>query len=352
MELIDRFAERGLLDSVLHDVRSGQSRVLVLQGDPGVGKSALMDYVARQAGGCRVVRAAGVESEMELAYAALHQLCSPLLDRLDHLPAPQRDALSIAFGMSAGQAPDRLVIGLAVLSLFSDVAADRPLVCLIDDLQWLDNASAQVFGFLARRLVAESVALIMATRAVNPEMSKLPSLEVSGLRDTDALALLDVVLTAPLDERVRDQFVAEARGNPLALLELPRGLAGYELAGGFGMPDALRLSGRIEESFQRRMAALPEKTRRLLLIAAAEPTGDPILIWRAAARLGIGTDAAAPAAEDGLVDFGTRVRFRHPLVRSAVYQSAPVQGKQSVHRALAEVTDPDSQPDRRAWHRV
>ena len=352
MELIDRFTERGLLDSVLHDVRSGKRRVLVLHGDPGVGKSALMDYAARQAGGCRVVHAAGVESEMELAYAALHQLCIPLLDRLDHLPAPQRDALSIAFGMSAGQAPDRLVIGLAVLSLFSDVAADRPLVCLIDDLQWLDNASAQVFGFLARRLVAESVALIMATRAVNPEMSKLPSLEVSGLRDTDALALLDVVLTAPLDERVRDQFVAETRGNPLALLELPRGLADDELAGGFGMPSALRLSGHIEESFQRRMAALPEKTRRLLLIAAAEPTGDPILIWRAAARLGIGTDAAAPAVEDGLVDFGTRVRFRHPLVRSAIYQSAPVQGKQSVHRALAEVTDPDSEPDRRAWHRA
>ena len=311
-----------------------------------------MDYVARQAGSCRVVRAAGVESEMELAYAALHQLCIPLLDRLDHLPAPQRDALSTAFGMSAGQAPDRLVIGLAVLSLFSDVAADRPLVCLIDDLQWLDNASAQVFGFLARRLVAESVALIMATRSVNPEMSKLPSLEVSGLRDTDALALLDVVLTAPLDERVRDQIVAETRGNPLALLELPRGLADDELAGGFGMPSALRLSGRIVESFQRRMAALPEETRRLLLIAAAEPTGDPILIWRAAARLGIGTDAAAPAAADGLVDFGTRVRFRHPLVRSAIYQSAPVSGKQSVHRALAEATDPDSEPDRRAWHQA
>ncbi len=352
MELIDRFAERDLLDSVLHDVRSGQSRVLVLHGDPGVGKSALMDYVARQAGGCRVVHAAGVESEMELAYAALHQLCIPLLDRVDHLPAPQRDALSIAFGMSAGQAPDRLVIGLAVLSLFSDVAADPPLVCLIDDLQWLDNASAQVFGFLARRLAAESVALIMATRAVNPEMSKLPSLEVSGLRDTDARTLLDVVLTAPLDEQVRDQIVAETRGNPLALLELPRGLAGGELAGGFGMPSALRLSGCIEASFQRRMAALPEKTRRLLLIAAAEPTGDPVLIWRAAARLGIGTDAAAPAAEDGLADFGARVRFRHPLVRSAIYQSAPVQGKQSVHRALAEVTDPDSEPDRRAWHRA
>ena len=352
MELIDRYAERGLLDSVLHDVRSGQSRVLVLHGDPGVGKSALMDYVARQAAGCRVVRAAGVECEMELAYAALHQLCIPLLDRLDHIPAPQRDALSIAFGMSTGQAPDRLVIGLAVLSLFSDVAEARPLVCLIDDLQWLDNASAQVFGFLARRVAAESVALIMATLAVNPEMSKLPSLEVSGLRDSDALALLDVVLTAPLDERVRDQIVAETRGNPLALLELHRGLADDELAGGFGMPSALRLSGRIEESFQRRMAALPEKTRRLLLITAAEPTGDPTLIWRAAARLGIGADAATPAAEDGLVDFGTRVRFRHPLMRSAIYQSAPVQGRRSVHRALAEVIDPDSEPDRRAWHRA
>ncbi len=352
MELIDRFAERRVLDSLLRDVRSAQSRVLLLHGDPGVGKSALTDYAAEQAAGCRVVRATGVESEMELAYAALHQLCIPLLHRLDHLPAPQRDALSIAFGMSAGQAPDRLVIGLAVLSLFSAVAEDRPLVCLIDDLQWLDDASAQVFGFLARRLVAEPVALIMATRAVNPEMSKLPSLEVSGLRDTDALALLDVALTSPLDERVRDQIVAETRGNPLALLELPRGLADDELAGGFGMPSALRLSGRIEESFQRRIAALPEKTRRLLLIAAAEPTGDLALVWRAAARLGIRGDAAAPAISDGLVEFVTRVRFRHPLVRSATYRSARISERQLVHQALADVTDPDADPDRRAWHRA
>ncbi|CDO87590.1 LuxR family transcriptional regulator [Mycobacterium triplex] len=352
MELIDRFAERTLLDSVLHDVGSGQSRVLVLHGDPGVGKSALTDYVAQQAGGCRVVRAAGVESEMELAYAALHQLCAPLLHRLDHIPAPQRDALSIAFGMSAGPAPDRLVIGLAVLSLFSDAAEDRPLVCLIDDLQWLDNASAQILGFLARRLAVEPVALIMATRVIKPELAKLPSLEVGGLRDGDARALLDRAWAAPLDERVRDQLVAETRGNPLALMELPRGLADNELAGGFGMPSALRLSSRIEESFQRRTAALPEETRRLLLIAAAEPTGDPILLWRAAGQLDIGTDAAAPATEDGLVDFGTRVRFRHPLVRSAIYQSAPVQDKRTVHRALADVTDPDSEPDRRAWHRA
>ncbi|MGA7812710.1 AAA family ATPase, partial [Caballeronia sp.] len=283
MELIDRFAERGLLDSVLHDVRSGQSRVLVLHGDPGVGKSALMDYVARQAGGCRVVRAAGVESEMELAYAALHQLCIPLLNRLDHLPEPQRDALSIAFGMSAGQAPDRLVIGLAVLSLFSDVAEDRPLVCLIDDLQWLDRATAQALAFVGRRLAAEEVALIVASRVPLTDMATLPQMPVKGLREADAWALLDSALTVPLDARVRDQFVVETGGNPLALLELSRGLGVHELAGGFGLPGSTQLSAAVEESFRREAQALPEKTRSLLLLAAAEPLGDPELLWRAAA---------------------------------------------------------------------
>jgi DNA-binding CsgD family transcriptional regulator/tetratricopeptide (TPR) repeat protein len=317
-----------------------------------MGKSALMEYVARQAGDCRVVRAAGVESEMELAYAALQQLCIPLLGRVDHLPPPQRDALGVAFGLRSGPAPDGLVIGLAVLSLFSEVAEDRPLVCLVDDIQWLDSASAHVLAFLARRLVAESVALIMATRAVNPEMTKLPQMKLSGLREADARALLDMVWTGPLDERVRDQIVAETRGNPLALSELPRDLTDRELAGGFGMPTALRLSGRIEESYERRLAMLPEQTRRLLVIAAAEPTGDPNLVWRSAARLGIGTDAAAPAVHDGLAEFGARVRFRHPLVRSATYRSAPVHEKQLVHRALADVTNPDSDPDRRAWHRA
>ena len=352
MELIDRFAERGLLDSVLHDVRSGQSRVLVLHGDPGVGKSALMDYVARQAGGCRVVRAAGVESEMELAYAALHQLCIPLLDRLDHLPAPQRDALSIAFGMSAGQAPDRLVIGLAVLSLFSNVAEDRPLVCLIDDLQWLDRATAQALAFVGRRLAAEEVALIVASRVPLTDMATLPQMQVKGLREADAWALLDSALTVPLDARVRDQFVVETGGNPLALLELPRGLGVHELAGGFGLPGSTQLTAAVEESFRREAQALPEKTRSLLLLAAAEPLGDPGLLWRAAANLGIGADAAAPAAAAGLAEFGVRVRFRHPLARSAVYRSASVRDKQSVHQALADVTDAGIDPDRRAWHRA
>ena len=352
MDLINRRTECTLLDGVLQAVRSGESRVLVLHGDPGVGKSALMDYIASRVSGCRLVRAAGIESEMELAYAALHQLCAPLLDRLDDLPAPQRDALSTAFALSAGPTPDRLRLGLAVLGLVSAAAENQPLVCLIDDLQWVDRASTEALAFVARRLGAETVALIMATRTADPEFTNLPKMEVSGLRNGDARALLDLAWTAPLDERVRDQFVAETRGNPLALLELPRDLTDHELAGGFGMPSALRLSGRIEESFQHRLAILPEQTRRLLLIAAAEPTGDPALVWRAAARLGIGADTATPAISDGLAEFGIRVRFRHPLARSATYRSAPVPERQLVHQALADVTDPDTDPDRRAWHRA
>ena len=352
MVLIDRGVERRLLDGVLRDVGSGHSRVLVLHGDPGVGKSALLKYLASQASGCRLVRAAGVESEMELAYAALQQLCSPMLDRLDHLPLPQRDALGTAFGLSAGPAPDRFLIGLAVLSLLSDVADEQPLLCLVDDVQWLDRASAQALAFVGRRLGAESVALIVASRVVNPDLAALPGLHVEGLREADARALLDTVLTVPLDERVRDQIVAETGGNPLALLELPRGLGVHELAGGFGLPGAEPLSAAVEESFRRGVQALPEQTRRLLLLAAAEPLGDPVLLWRAAASLGIGADAAAPAAAAGLAKFGARVRFRHPLARSAVYRSASVQDRQSVHRALAEATDPRRDPDRRAWHRA
>jgi DNA-binding CsgD family transcriptional regulator len=352
MELIGRGAERRLLDEVLRDVRSGQSRVLVLHGDPGVGKSALLGYLAGRASGCRLVRAAGVESEMELPYAALQQLCAPMLSHLDHLPPPQRDALGTAFGLSAGPAPDRFLIGLALLSLLSDVADEQPLVCLIDDVQWLDSASAQALAFVGRRLGAESVALIVASRVVNPEMAALPEVQVTGLREADGRALLDAVLTAPLDERVRDQFVVETGGNPLALLELPRGLGVHGLAGGFGLPGAEPLSAAVQESFRRGVQAVPEQTRRLLLLAAAEPLGDPVLLWRAAATLGIGADAARPAAAAGLAEFGARVRFRHPLARSAVYQSASVRERQVVHRALAGVTDPDSDPDRRAWHRA
>ena len=294
----------------------------------------------------------GCQSEMELAFAALHQLCAPLLDGLTRLPVPQRDALRIAFGMGSGPTPDRFLVGLAVLNLLSDAAEPQPLICVVDDEQWLDRASAQVLGFVARRLVAESVGMVFAARDPSSDIAGLSELTVEGLPEADARALLDSALTGPLDTRVRDQILAETHGNPLALLELPRGLTPQQLAGGFGLPAQMRLSGGIEESFRRRIDVLPDQTRRLLLIAAAEPVGDPALVWRAAARLGIGVEAAAPAAEAGLVEFGTRVRFRHPLVRSVVYGSALPQERQQVHAALAEVTDPQLDPDRRAWHRA
>ena len=339
-----------MLDDLVEAVRTGESRALVVRGEAGVGKTALLDYLAAHATGCRVARVPGVQSEMELAFAALHQLCAPMLDRLDLLPDPQRQALGTAFGITSGPPPDRFLIGLAVLTLLSDTAGKMPLVCLIDDQQWLDRASAQVLAFVARRLEAESVGLVFAVRAAGDELAGLPALEVQGLRDGDARALLDSVFTGPVDARVLARIVAETRGNPLALLELPRGLTRAELAGGFGLPGAAALSGRIEESYQRQLYALPAQTRRLVQLAAADPVGDPALVWRAAERLGIGAGAATPGAEAGLLEFGAQVRFRHPLVRSTAYRSASLRERQEVHRALAEATDPLADPDRRAWH--
>jgi hypothetical protein len=341
-----------VLDRLLDAVRAGESRALVVRGEPGVGKTALLDYLVEHASGCRVVRATGVQSEMELAYAGVHQLLTPMLDRLQRLPARQRAALRSAFGLGPGSAPDRFLVGLAVLSLLSDVAEEYPLLCLVDDEQWLDRASAQVLGFVARRLAAESVGLVFAARVPGDELAGLPELVVEGLQEGDARELLEAALTGPLDARVRDRIVAEARGNPLALVELPRGVPPAELAGGFALPDAMPLSGRIEESFRRRLDALPADTGRLLQLAAADPIGDPVLVWRAAGRLGIRAEAATPAAEAGLLEVGARVRFRHPLVRSAAYRSASLQQRQDVHRVLAEVTDPKIDPDRRAWHRA
>ncbi|HEY4463454.1 MAG TPA: AAA family ATPase, partial [Streptosporangiaceae bacterium] len=348
--LTDRHAERRVLDQLADAVRAGASRVLVLRGEPGVGKSVLLDYLAGRASGCHVIRAAGVESEMELAFAGLHQLLAPLLDRADRLPAPQRDALRTAFGLSAGSPPDPFLVGLAALGLVSEVAAKRPLVCVVDDEQWLDRASVHALGFVARRLAADSVGLVFAVRAAGPELAGLPELAVAGLTEEDARALLKSALTGPVDARVRDLIVAETRGNPLALLELPRGLSPAELAGGFGLPGATSLPGRIEDSFRRQLDELPAETRRLLALAAADPSGDPLLVWRAAGRLGIPADAGAPAAGAGLVEFGTRVRFRHPLARSAAYRSASGEDRHKVHAALAAATDPGTDPDRRAWH--
>jgi DNA-binding CsgD family transcriptional regulator len=317
-----------------------------------VGKTALLDYLAAEASACRVVRAVGVQSEMELAFAGLHQLCGPMMDQAERLPVPQREALRTAFGLSAGSAPDRFMVGLAVLSLLSEVAGQRPLVCVVDDQQWLDRASVQALGFVARRLAADPVGLVFAARVAGQELAGLPELVVEGLGEGDAKALLGSVLAGSLDARVRDLIVAETRGNPLALLELPRGLTPAELAGGFGLPGARPLTGRIEESFRRQLDALPTQTRRLLQLAAADPSGDSSLVWRAAARLGLPVQAGTPAVDARLVEFGMRIRFRHPLVRSAAYRSASLQARQEIHGALAEVTDPVTDPDRRAWHRA
>src|SRR5277367_4255221 len=350
--LTDRHAERGVLDQLVGTVRAGGSRVLVVHGEPGVGKSALLDYLAGRAVGCRVVRAAGVESEMELVFAGLHQLLAPVLDHAEGLPGPQREALRTAFGLRAGPAPDRFLVGLAVLGLVSEVAGERPLICVVDDEQWMDRASVQALGFAARRLAADPLGLVFAARVTGAELAGLPELAVEGLGEEDARALLDSALTGPVDARVRDLIVAETRGNPLALLELPRGVAPAELAGGFGLPGSRPLPGRIEDSFRRQLEGLPGETRRLLQLAAADPSGDPLLVWRAAGRLGIPVAAGASAVGSRLVEFGVRVRFRHPLARSAAYRSAPVQQVQQMHAALAEVTDPAADPDRRAWHRA
>jgi DNA-binding CsgD family transcriptional regulator len=347
-----RLDEQGFLDRLIDAVRAGESQTLVLSGEAGVGKTALLDYLAGHATGLRVARVMGVQSEMELAFAGVHQLCAPMLEHLDRLPVPQRDALQTAFGLSTGPAPQRFLVGLAVLSLLAEVAGEQPLVCVVDDQQWLDRASAQVLAFVGRRLEAESVGLVFATRKPGEELVGLPVLVVQGLPEGEARTLLDSVLTGPLDAQVRDRIVAETRGNPLALLELPRGLTPAELAVGFGLPGAVPLFGTIEKSFRRRVDALPYQTRRLLQLAAADPTGDPGLVWRAAELLGIPAEASASAAGAELVEFGAWVRFRHPLVRSAAYQSASPQDRQDVHRALAEVTDPQIDPDRRAWHRA
>ena len=347
-----RGQECAVLDELVSSVRRGESRSLVLRGDAGVGKTALLEHLVESASDLKVARATGVESEMELAFASLHQLCAPMLDRIERLPAPQRDALGIVFGLSAGAAPDPFLVGLAVLSLLSEVAEQRPLLSVVDDAQWLDRTSARTLGFVARRLWAEPVGLVFAAREPGEELRHVPDLEVHGLRDGDARALLSSAVPFMLDAPVRDRIIAETRGNPLALLELSRGSTAAALAGGFGMLPAQALPRRIEEGFVRRLASLPQDSRVLLLIAAAEPVGDPRLLWRAAERLGIGPAAAERAEAEGLLAIGERVTFRHPLVRSAMYRSAAPEDRRAAHLALAEGTDPEADPDRRAWHRA
>ena len=336
--------------------RAGRSGVLVVRGEAGIGKTALLEHgrEAADASGFRVESSIGVAAETQFAFAGLHQLCAPLLDRADALPDPQRSALGVAFGRQGGAAPDRFLVGLATLNLLAEVAEEAPLLCLVDDAQWLDEASAQVVAFVARRLAAERIALVLAVRdqpdGESLAFAGLPELRLGGLGESDARALLAGAVRTPLDDRVRDRIVAEARGNPLALLELPLSWQLAQRAGGFELPEVLGVPNRIEESFRRRSSSLPTETRLFLLVAAAEPTGDVALLWRAAAQLGIAPEAAAPAEATGLLEIDTRVRFRHPLVRSAVYQDATLPDRCRVHGALAAATDPQVDPDRRAWH--
>ena len=352
--LVDRRSERDALDRLVGAVQAGESRALVVRGEPGVGKTMLLDYLAGQASasGCRWRAHRGAIGDGAGVRRRHRSRRAPLLTRAGRLPVPQRDALRTAFGLAAGPSPDRFLTGLAVLSLLSGMAGERPLICLIDDGQWLDRASAQALGFAARRLAADPVGLVFAAREPGAELAGLPELEITGLRPDDARALLDSALAGPLDARIRDLIIAETHGNPLALVELPRGLSPAQLAGGFGLPGAALLTRRIEESFARQLAALPDQTRRLVQLAAADPSGDQSLVWRAAERLSLPVQAAAPAVEAGLVEFGGRVRFRHPLARSAAYRSTPLPDRQQLHAALAEVTDPQAEPDRRAWHRA
>ncbi|MFG2357363.1 AAA family ATPase [Streptomyces sp. NPDC048521] len=347
-----RRRECDALDDVVSEVEAGRSAVLVLRGDAGIGKSALLDHLAARVVGHRVARGAGAESEMELPFAGLHQLCAPFLGRVSSLPPPQREALATAFGLSTGPPPDRFLVGLAVLGLLTEVAAEQPLFCLVDDAQWLDRVSAHTLAFVARRMLAEPLALIFATREQRgrDELAGLPELRVDGLNDTDARALLDAAAGGPMDERIRDRVLAEARGNPLALLELPHGRIETGPADVLDLPDPGPVTSRIERSYLARVRSLPTATQQLLLIAAAEPVGDATLLRRAAERLDISPGAAGPAVTAGLLDIGALVRFRHPLLRSAIYRSAGLAELRETHRVLAEVTDPVLDPDRRAWH--
>ncbi|HEX3834041.1 MAG TPA: AAA family ATPase [Solirubrobacteraceae bacterium] len=351
-QLLGREREREVFDRLLDGVRGGRGGVLVVHGEPGVGKTALLQYAAEAARGFRIARTSGIEAEMELPFAAVQQLCSAFLALMDRLPHPQHDALGVAFGLTTGPAPNPFLVGLAVLGLLAEAAEEQPLVCVVEDAQWLDSASARALAFLARRLLAEKIALVFATRTLGDVLVGLPDLGVVPLGRRDARALLELVLPARLDEHVLERIVAETRGNPLALLELPRGLSPTQLAGGFGVPAAVPLSASIEKGYARRLARLPPDARRLLLVAAADSVGDPPLVWRAAARLGISESAADAVESEDLLALSPRVVFRHPLVRSAVYGAAGLNERRAVHRALAEATDPEVDPDRRAWHRA
>src|SRR5580693_4570645 len=340
------------LERLLDEARAGRGGALVLQGEAGIGKTALLQFASDHATGFRLLRAEGAEFEMELPFAALHQLCLPVLERLEFLPEPQRDAMTAAFGLRVAPAPGPFMVGAGLTSLLSDVADEGPLLCVLDDAQWLDQASARALAFAVRRIDGERVAMLFARRDARPgdALQGLPSLELDGRGEDDARALLASEVHVALDVDVVERIIDEARGNPLALLELPRGGRPADLAGAFALSNRQTVSATIEASFRRRIEQLPPRCRRLLLLAAADPLGHLPLVRAAAERLGLDLEAAAPAEADGLVELGRQVRFRHPLARSAVYLAATPAERREAHRALGEATDREHDLDRRSWH--
>ncbi len=347
--------ETGALEGVLAAVRDGLSGVLVLRGEAGVGKTALLDWAAGQAGDMRVARVAGAEAEMDMGFAGLHQLLVPFLGGLEGLPAPQRQALGSAFGLVPGPPPDRFLVGMAALTVLTDAAATRPVLCLIDDAQWLNRVSIEVLGFVARRLHADRVGMLFATRIRREEeraavLTGLPELTVGGLSEEAAQELLATSAGAQVDRQVSGRIAADTAGNPLALVELAAELTAAELSGVEPLNWPLRFGGRLEELYRSQVRALPGGTQTLLLLAAADPTGEPALIWNAARNLGIDPEAGEAAGVERLMSWEPRVRFRHPLIRSAAYYAALAAARRGAHQALAAVTDPEVDPDRRAWH--
>jgi DNA-binding CsgD family transcriptional regulator len=326
----------------------------MLRGEAGIGKSALLDYLSDRLDGWRVIRAVGVEAESELAYSGLHQMCSPMLDGLDRLPEPQHEALATVFGLRAGAAPNRFLVGLATLTLFAEVEDGQPLACIVDDAHWLDQASTQILGFVARRLLAERVALICATRTGIGDhvLAGLPELQLTELGERDSRLLLLNNMPGPIDAAVLQQIITESQGNPLALIELGRMSNAPDFAGGFGVLGGERVAEKIERTYARRLEALPNDTRLLVLLAAAEPQGDRWLFERASALLGIEMAALTPAMDTGLIKVDSQVAFAHPLARSAAYHTAAQDDRHLIHAALAEATDDQHDPDRRAWHRA
>jgi DNA-binding CsgD family transcriptional regulator len=353
--LLDRELERGQIDRVLGVARHGRSAALVLQGEPGTGKTTLLDYAAESGEDFQIVRLLGIESEAELGFAALHQLLLPFQAGLRSLPAPQRDALGGALGLRRADSPDRFLLALAALTMLARAATKRPLLCIVDDAQWLDRESAGIMGFIARRVSADAIAMLFAVRGPSEraaDLEGIPWVQIGGLPPEEAGQLLASAVASRVERGVSERVIAQTGGNPLGLIELGGELSREQLAGDSSLPELLPVGAILRARYLRQIRRMPGETQVLLLAAAADPTGDPALLWRAGEFLGFGVRAAAPAEAEELLRFSPLVRFRHPLIRSAVYHGAALAERVRVHEALARATDPQAAADLRAWHRA